>query len=263
MTTAQQPVAAVHAANPGPRPEFYPRDPLAFQEPLTAPTPSLHPAVIEAIDGYDSSTSGYVAAAHEAFKKAHESIQHVIDARIAVTKNTDWSPEQRLLKVAELAAQRQDQATKAFDSALKRLGDGIKSFEDMLTRPMQEKSGLGSINSEIRAHAKALKAGEREKFLNEALEQKDTSTLLALCGGTHYLSGLSRERHAMLVRQYNELTQPEAAKRLRVMLAARQHIESKGPLILTQIEQALGWKWQKVQDARARHKAAEDVLKIA
>jgi hypothetical protein len=256
-------VAAIDAAHQKPRalPQLT-QDPLAIREPLTTPTPSLDPRVIDYLEGNDSTTAGYVSCAREAFATAHAGIQHVIDARRTINAHSDLSTEQKLLKVATLVEQRQKQAAKVFDGAMERLNAGIKSYEDTLTGPLEQKAGLGTVNEEIRKHVAKLPDDKREGFIKDAIAHRDTKTLLAICGAGYFLSGLSRERHALLTRQYHELTNPDAAKRLRIMVAARNKIQTSGPLIFGQLESALGWKWQKVIQARDRAKAVADVLKL-
>lgn len=144
--------------------------------------------------------------------------------------------------------------------ALKRLNDGIASYESMLTTPLESKAGLGSVNGEIRDHVKKLSASDRETFISDALEHKDVKTLLAICGGEFYLSGLTRERHALLVRQYHLMTNGEVEARLSLMRAARTHIERSGPLIFTQLEAAVGWKRRKWEQARERQKVVDKAL---
>lgn len=259
--STEQTVANIDAAyrDHGDRPNLV-RDPLAIREPLTAVTPSLDPRVIDHLEGNDDSTAGYVSCVREAIAEGQAAIQHVIDARIAVNTHSDLSTEQKLLKIAAVAEKKQERAARAMDSAMVRLNTGIKSIEETLTAPLQSRSGIGTVNQELRAKFESMPSDKREQAINDALKHRDTTTLLALAGASHLLSGLTRERHAILMRQYHELTAPDLAKRLRLMLLARDKLETAGPLLLPQIESALGWRWQKVVQARERAKAVAAVL---
>lgn len=232
---------------------------------LTHPTPSLDARNISSIPDYDETTSGYVAAAYDAFDLSYRSIQQVIDARNKVNENTAWSEDARLLKIADFASAKQEAATRAMDSAHSRLASGIKSLEESLDKPLEQQAGVGTVNEEIRRHLKGLSSKERGELLADALREKDGKTIIAVAGAPHYLSGISKERRALLTREWNELTQPEVVKRLGVMKRALELVDRNGPLILGQIERALGGKdvWLRIQRAKQRDKAASDALRIA
>jgi hypothetical protein len=259
--STEQAVANINAAHAGERPNLV-RDPLAIREPITSPSLSLHPAVIEALDGYDTD-KGYVQPALDAFTKAHQSIERVINARTTINQHSDLSTEQKVIKIAELADKLQVEVTQSFDSALKRLEAGIKSYEETLSGPLEQKAGIGTLNTEMREHCKSLNADKREQFLLDALENKDAKTLLSICGAAPYLSGLTRERHALLTRQYHLMTNPDIEKRMQVMTTAKRYIEERGGLIFGQFESAIGWKREKVVQAKERQKAVADALKTA
>jgi len=228
-------------------------------KPLSAPTPSLDPGNIDHIA--DEQTAPYVSVARDALKVAHEGIQSVIDARRTVATNTAWSDDAKLLRVAELADTRQERATKAIDSAVTRLTQGITALETSLNAPLTQDSNAGPINSEIRAHMKALSSAERSKLLDAA----DQTTIRAVLSAPGYLSGISEEERALRVNAFHRATQPEVAKRADVMKKALSILETNGPLVLTQIEQAIGGAgaWHKVSRARAMVKKSEEALKLA
>lgn len=180
-----------------------------------------------------------------------------------MNRHSDLSTEQKILKIAEYASQRQDAATRAMDSALKTLEQGLKALDESLNKDIQQVENAGSINGEIREHMKGLKPTERLELLNSAFEMKDLLTLRAVLSGPALLSGITEDERKLRVQMFWRLTQPELAQRADVMRAARDHVLSKGPLILTQIESAMGWKWSKVQQAKERAKKVADALKIA
>jgi hypothetical protein len=243
------------------RPSFGPpRD--NREPPLTQPSPSLDPRNISSIPDYDASTSGYVSAAYDAFTTAHANIQAVIDARNKVNENTAWTEDQRLLRIADFASAKQEAATRALDSAHSRLASGIKSLEESLDKPLEQQAGVGTVNEEIRRHCKSLSDKERGELLANALSEKDAKTIVAVAGAPSYLSGLSKERHTLLTRQWNGLTQGEVVKRLGVMKRALELVDRNGPLVLGQIERALGGKdaWLRIQRAKQRDKAANAAL---
>jgi hypothetical protein len=232
---------------------------------LMAPTPSLHPACIRAIKGFDDTTAGYVAPAMEAFETAHAGTQSIIDARAKVMLNDAWSPERKLLELAGLAEKQQLRATKSFDAARTRLIQGRTALEESLSKPLTQDANAGTINSEIRVHMKSLKTEDRHKLLDEATKAQDATTLRAVLSAPSYLTGISEDERALRISMYNRMTQPAIAQRVDVMRKAVELIENRGPMILTQVEAALGGKgsWHKIAAARTRQRAAEDAVRVA
>ena len=227
---------------------------------MTRPTVGLDPGNVKAIDGFEAH-SGYVQTAVDAFDAAFKAIQSVIDARAKVSRNASWTPDRQLIEVAALADKRQETATRAMDSAAKTLMQGIKSLDESLSKPLQATADH-TISAEIRAHAKALSNEDRRALVITALEKGDTKTLNAVLGAPSYLSGLDEVLQAHFTRQWNEKQTPEIVKRLDVMNRALELVNTRGPLVITQIEEALGGRgtWAKVQAARERDKEARAAL---
>lgn len=227
-------------------------------EPLSLPTPSLDPGVIDHIA--DEATAGYVAPARDALRVAHEGIAAVIAARRTVNENNAWSKERRLLKIAEFADKKQEAATKAIDSATKRLEQGVTALETSLNAPLTQDANAGSINGEIRTHMKGLSHEERSKLLDTA----DPTTLRAVLSGPGYLSGISEDERALRINAFHRSTQPEVARRADHMRKALTILETNGPLIFKQIEEAIDGKdaWHRVSKARAMVKRSEEALKV-
>jgi hypothetical protein len=223
------------------------------------PTPSLDPRNIEAIEGVDEKTIGYVRCAIDAFGTVHSSLQRLSDAREQVKKDSSKTQANQILIVAAEAGKLMDRSTRAFDSARTRLIDGIRSIDDSLSGPLVTKSD-NSLSAEVRAFCRNLPAGEREKFISDAVKRKDLTTLQAVLGGPAYLSGLSPQMQQIHTRQYRELTTPDLVVRLEVMRKALDLIEGRAGLIFTEIEKALGAKWEVIQKLRETQSAAAQAL---
>jgi hypothetical protein len=227
---------------------------------MSRPTPGLDPGNIKTIDGFEEH-GGYVQAALTAFDTAFKGIQSVIDARQKVARNASWTPDRQLIEVAALAEKRQDAALKAMDSAIKTLTQGIKSLDESLSKPLQAGTD-NSISAEIRAHAKALSNEDRRALIINAMDKGDTKTLNAVLGAPAYLSGLDEVMQAHFTHEWNTKQTPEIAKRVDVMRRALELVNARGPLVLTQIEEAMGGRgsWAKVSAARLRDKEARAAL---
>jgi len=222
------------------------------------PTLSLDPGNVIAIEGFDSHR-GYVQCAVDAFSTIHSALQRLSDARAQVAKDTSKTEANQVLIVAAEAEKLQDRATRAFDSARKRLTDGIAAIETQLSEPLTAKAD-NSLSAEIRAHCRNLPDDKRRTLVAEAVKAKDLTTLQAILGGKHYLSGLTAETQAHFTRQYRELTAPELVTRLDVMRKAQTLIEQRAGLIFSEVEKALGARWDVIQRLRKTQGNAAQAL---
>jgi hypothetical protein len=147
------------------------------------------------------------------------------------------------------------------DSAVKTLMQGIKSLDESLSKPLQAGAD-NTISAEIRAHAKALSSEDRRALIINAMDKGDTKTLNAILGAPFYLSALDEGMQAHFTREWNIKQTPEIAKRVDVMRRALELVTTRGPLVITQIEEALGGRgsWAKVSAARLRDKEARAAL---
>ena len=129
----------------------------------------------------------------------------------------------------------------------------------MLTAPLEQAAGQGSVPEEIRRHVKAMSTDARLEFIEEAIAREDFKTLSSVLGAPHYLSGMTPTLQAELTRQYHQKRNPEIASRLRVMKAAQAMLQERGPLLFAEIEKGIGADWRKVkrlQEARDASNAA-------
>ena len=217
--------------------------------------PSLHPQNIATIEGYNDQTRAYVAEVETAFSTAYEAINNVHTAREVVKKNPTLTEAAQVLRVADHAYKLQQNALAKMDSARTNLKKAIDANEGMLTTPLENASGTGTINEEVRRHVKALTPAERMQFMQDASARGDERTLVAVLGAPSYLSGLSPEMQALFTRQYHERKHPETAARLKVMQTAYDMLNKRSGLVMGEIEKAIGTDWRKVQ--RLREATAE------
>ncbi len=94
------------------------------------------------------------------------------------------------------------------------------------------------------------------------MRTNDLTTLQAVLGGKHYLSGLTEEMKAHFTRKYRELTTPDLAQRLGVMRAALAQVEQRASLVFIEVEKAQGAKFSVVAQLRKSQSAAESALAL-
>lgn len=222
-------------------------------------SPTLHPANITSIDGYDAA-KGYVADAVTTLDAAHQSVAHVIEARQKVNLDESRTPRAKVLMTAQLADKYSEKLQKQFESSWSRLDKAIQHTEQELSQPLQQQAGAGTVNGEIRAHAKALSRDDRVKLLTVAIESGDITTAGAILGAPPYLSGLSDIEHTHFTRQYHEATNPEMAQRLKVMQATREKLQRAHPALLQELEKAVGATRRDVERLQAATNEAEAAL---
>lgn len=145
---------------------------------------------------------------------------------------------------------------KRFDSATTGLTRVIEGLERDLSQPIEGR-GVGAMAGEIRAYVHSLPDGQQMSFIRKAIEAGDERTVGAVLGGPAYLSGITPEVQAVLVKLYHEKANPRAAKQLRAAKAGLELLGQRGPLIFGEMEKAVGEKQVKVQKLRAAKAKAE------
>lgn len=204
----------------------------------TRVTADLHPQIIDTLDGVDSETKVFVTGAEECFTAAYKFIGSIHDMRDAAFADPTLTAEAALLKTDDFANSKLSAVTTMLDNTSKRMTTTITALQKDLTRAVKEEGGK-QVSGEVRAHIKAA-GNDRIKLLEQAVADKDTEVLSAVCGAPPMLSGITKEMHEFLTLRYNEIVKPETANRLKALTAARDHIESRGALVLREMTKAVG-----------------------
>ena len=221
----------------------------------TSISPSLHPANVEAIAGYNEDTADSVSDVRQAFLIAYESIGAVNRAREAAMLNPALNEAARILAVADFGEKHFEKIAKAFDAAASRLKRDIAGAQRTLAQPF-EVAATGGLTAEIRAHARGLTESERRSFVGDAIDAADMKTIGAVLGAPHYLSGLNVAERDLYIRRHHERTNPLLAKRLAVMKAAQDLMDARSGLIFSDIERAVGASGERVAKIRAANAKA-------
>ncbi|WP_413874447.1 hypothetical protein [Albidovulum sp.] len=200
---------------------------------------SLHPDSLLMLDGLDDDARAVVAPAFETLEAAYQFVGGVHDVKAAADADPVLTKEAALLRTDDHARAKLTSITKKFDGVHQNFGRAIASLELAMSAPVVAKASQ-MISGEVRAHAKSLTAGQREKLLTQALESGDHDTLSSILGGPHYLSGMTTELHAVWLRRYNEVRDPVAAKRLKVLTQARDEMMKRGQVLFAEMTKAIG-----------------------
>ena len=202
-------------------------------------TPTLHPDNVKTIEGYDDQTAPYLGPTMTAFSNAYEGVRAVWSAREAAAHNPTWNEAMQIIHTDDFAQKHFAKITKSFDVTRSNLEKGIAMLEQQLAAPIESKAAQ-SISAEIRAYAKNLPSEQRHKFIQEAIDAGDHTTVSALLGAPAYLSGLDGEFQQTYTRFWNERSAPEVAQRLKAMRGAKQMIEDRAGLVFGELEKAVG-----------------------
>ncbi len=222
----------------------------------TQVTPALHPDNVKQIDGYDETTALVLGMTETAFDTAYKGVISVTNAREKAKTNPTWNEAQQIIHTQEFADKVMTTVTKQFDNARGNLVKGINYLEAELNVPLTEKAS-GAMGAEIRAHVKAMSTGERQKFLEIAIDNGDEETVAAVLGAKHYLSGVTPGMQQTLTRFWHSKQQPDKAARLKVMQGAKELIETRAGLVFKELEKAVGMRPDKVRLLRQAKTEAE------
>lgn len=203
-------------------------------------SPALHPENIKSIDGYSDDTALVLGLTEAAFTEAYEGIRSIHDAKAAAAKNPTLTEGAKLLQVDDFAGKKLDKITRAFDAELARLDKAVAHLDAEMNQPVTAQASA-SLAAEIRAHVKGMKTGERQTFIQQAIDSGDAMTASSVLGAPAYLSGLHPEMAKVLLRQWHIKQNPEKEARLKAMQGAKALVERNGPLAIKAAIDAVGF----------------------
>lgn len=183
----------------------------------------------------------------------------MIAAREQADRNPGWNEDQKLLQVDSFAAKHLAKITRTFDNTRNRLVQSITYIEAELTTPI-EAQAAGGVAAEVRAHIKGLTTAERMTVIQRAIEEGDHIVSTAVLGAPAMLTGIDANMQKTLTRFYHERQQPEKAKRLKVMQAAKAMIENDASKVFNEMEKAVGGSSSKAKKVREAQAKAEKAL---
>ncbi len=217
----------------------------------TRVTPTFQSANIRAMAEYDADTAPVFGPVESAFDLALQTVASIHDARTAAENDATLTENARMVMTADFADRVTERATRAFDYADTALRNNVAALEQALSAPVQARAAT-SIAVEIRAHVKGLKAegGSILDFVQRAIDSGDHDTVASVLSAPAYLSGLTPEQQAVMLRRYHEKTSPQTAKRLAAAKAAQEYLNRNSGLLWKQIEKAVGGDFRKIAQLR-------------
>jgi hypothetical protein len=197
-------------------------------------------AAMLTINDYDDDTASYVGPAKAAFSEAFTSLRAIHDAKAAVAEDPTLNEAGQLLKVDDYAQKRMlAKVYPLWDTASANLNEKVAVWEKEMTKAVESKASQ-MVSSEIRAHFKGLKLGERMAAISQAIRDGDDVVASAVLGAPGMLSGIDEEMKPILLREYHERFNPGLAKRLRAVTAARDLIDGRMGVLKKEVAKAVG-----------------------
>lgn len=218
----------------------------------TKVTPSLHPQVVASLDDFDDDTSGHLQQVVEAFTLAYTGVSKVHAAREAAASDGSMTEVAIVLRTADAADRTFKDAAARFDKVTANMKTGCAALERELTQPLETRTAH-PLSVEVRAFIRELKdTGESPlNFVRNAIETGESEVVSAALGAPAFLSGLTPEMQAVLLRMHHEKSNPQAAKRLRAMKGALDLIYANSGYLHSELEKAIGVEPWKVREYRA------------
>ncbi len=215
-------------------------------------SPSLHPQVVASLEDFDDDTSGHLDQVVQAFQAAYQAIGKVHSGREAIKTDPTLTEAAQVLRVADAAERTYREAASRFDKVTKNIEAGVALLEKELTTPLETRTSH-PLSQEVRGYLRELKANGKSPldFVRQAIESGDSETVSAALGAPPYLSGLTPEMHAVLLRMHHERSNPIGAKRLRAMKGALELLGSNAPLLHNELQKAIGVPLHEVEKYRS------------
>ena len=203
----------------------------------TRVTAGLHPQSVASLEDYDDDTKGHLEQVVQAFTVAYEGAGKVFDARAAAATDPTLTEAAQLIRTQDMADKVFQRAAAAFDKVSSNLQSGIALIEKELTTPVQSRAAQ-TIAVEIRNYIRTVKSPM--DFVRNAIVTGDVDSASAALGAPAYLSGLTPEAQAVLLRMYYEKHNPALVKRQRAMQAALDLVGQRSGLLFKDLEKAVG-----------------------
>lgn len=205
----------------------------------TAASISLHPAMIEGIDGVDDTIRPLLQPAIDAFTDAVAGLGAIDDVRKAAKADGTMTDAARFLAVADYSDKRVPVITRKLDAAHASLARSIATTEATLNAPLE-----ASVNSqaaqELRSIVRGMDAPARRKLVMDSINSGDKVVLSALLAAHPIQSGLSQVEMQNYTRMYREKSHPDLMTRLTVLQKAHEMIGARGGSVFTQAEKLIG-----------------------
>ena len=224
-------------------------------------SPALDPETVRAIEGYNEETASFAGEAFSVFNDMYQTCSKIHDAAELWRDNPAVTRENAVLIVGKEASKQQARLLGRMETALRSLEANIAHAEGQLFAPLEARA-LGTLNAEVRNHARSLSREERSKLINQAMAEDDDTTLASILAAPPYLSGLSAVDRDHHLHTYHSRRRPDLVARLTVLKSAHEKVERDGRLVVKELVKAVGAPAKEVQGIDLANARAEAALKI-
>jgi hypothetical protein len=226
-------------------------------------TPTFQSANVRALKEYDSETAPIFGPVESAFDLAYRTISSIHTAREAAQNDLTLTENARIVKTADFADSLTERATRAFDYADSALRNNVAALEASLSAPVQARAAH-TISVEIRNYVRELKAQGKSAmgFVTDAINRGDHDSVSAVLGAPAYLSGMTPEEQAVLLKMYHTKANPATAKRLAAAKAAQAYLDRNSGLLWREIERGIGGDHRQVALLRKGANASKKAFGI-
>lgn len=232
----------------------------------TRVSPALHPGTLRGFmqerGEYASDVVPLIAPLEDALAVVYQGFIKVNDARDAAERDPTLTKEAKIVMVADLGDKVLERSFAALGKAESTIRNNIATLEKSLSEAVVSKASH-HVAVEIRAFVRE-QAGKGESamgFVSEAIRTGDLDTAAAILGVAPFLSSLTPEQHAVLLREYNTARNPQAALRIKAMTTALDYY-GRAPKLPTVLEKAVGTSDSKVRALRAAQNASKKAFSL-
>lgn len=211
----------------------------------------------------DEDNIQFVQPAIGALTDAYLTVGKLWDARAAANNNPSWTEAARIEMVGREAEKHMLRILRKIDLASQTITATLTHTRKLMSEPLTEKAGMGTLNNEIRQHVKGLgDRSAREKFMTDAETKNDEKSLAAVLGAPPYLSGFTQVDFDYFVHRYHAKRNPHLNKRVAMLEKTLERLDGITPIIHKEFRKPIGAEFKDFVAIRSASDKAMAALNI-
>jgi hypothetical protein len=229
-------------------------------------SPSIHEErVLSLTTGEDDEVRGYLTDASSFFQSTRETLVKIDTAYKALMLDKSIPPDERVKRLEEQVGKAFTTAYTARGKALDAISKKIEHTSSLLDKPLEVQAAT-ERSKELRAVLREMKRDERNTLIRSAIQAEKPSAaqreiLDSVLGANHIVTGVTEVEQGLMIRQFNERTQPTLLRRLDLLKKTHTMIESLEVKTLTdQFQGALRSPFTRASNIRGISDAAQKAL---
>jgi hypothetical protein len=229
-------------------------------------SPSIHEErVLSLTTGEDDEVRGYLADSTDFFKNTRTVLEKVDLAYKALMLDKSIPPDERVKRLEEQVGKAFTTAYTARGKALDAISKKIEHTSSLLDKPLEAQAAT-ERSKELRAVLREMKRDERNTLIRAAVHADKPSAaqreiLDSVLGANHIVTGVTEVEQGLMIRQFNERTQPTLLRRLDLLKQTHTMIESLEVKTLSdQFQGALRSPFTRASNIRGISDAAQKAL---